>query len=304
MGENPRTATEQQLAAVYDAFHAARASTTLVAQLYAEAMGDAYPHELEASSSCDWPLLGAVVSRLRLCPGGRLVDLGCGTGGAGLWLARALSVHLVGIDISPTAISLATRRSPAFVPPGQATFRVATMEATGLPDAQADGVVCVDALGFAPDQRSALREMRRVLRPGGRAVLTSGGRRTHLVAPPWSHRAAEVGMELESEEVRPDEPAMWRRLYRLWTEHEADLRRHLGDEQAENMLTEARTRSPALGNRHSVTVTLRRPDGTQASADDPGPTELHHVHKRQGETGRCRPVLPSSGLDPGVPRSP
>ena len=54
-----------------------------------------------------------------------------------------MSVHLVGIDISPTAIILANKRSPEFVPPGQAVFRVATMEATGLPDSQADGVVCV-----------------------------------------------------------------------------------------------------------------------------------------------------------------
>ncbi|RYJ30681.1 methyltransferase type 11 [Streptomyces sp. L-9-10] len=262
MGESHqshRTPTEQQLAAVYDAFHAARASTTLVAQLYAEAMGDAYPHELEASSSCDWPLLGTMISRLRLRPGQRLIDLGCGTGGAGLWLSRALSVHLVGVDISPTAIALATRRTPAFVPPGQATFRVATIEATSLPDARADGIVCIDALGFAPDRMGALREMRRVLRPGGRAVLTSGGRRTAPAAPAWSDRAAAAGLELESEEERPDEPAMWHRLYQLWTGHEADLRRHLGDQQAESMLTEARTHAPALGNRRSVTVTLRRP---------------------------------------------
>ncbi|WP_240045358.1 class I SAM-dependent methyltransferase [Streptomyces sp. L-9-10] len=200
-----------------------------------------------------------MISRLRLRPGQRLIDLGCGTGGAGLWLSRALSVHLVGVDISPTAIALATRRTPAFVPPGQATFRVATIEATSLPDARADGIVCIDALGFAPDRMGALREMRRVLRPGGRAVLTSGGRRTAPAAPAWSDRAAAAGLELESEEERPDEPAMWHRLYQLWTGHEADLRRHLGDQQAESMLTEARTHAPALGNRRSVTVTLRRP---------------------------------------------
>ncbi|MFD8964310.1 class I SAM-dependent methyltransferase [Streptomyces sp. NPDC059568] len=259
--------TEQQLAAVYDAFHAARATTTLVAQLYSRAMGDAYPHELETSSSCDWPLLATMVDRLRLRPGARLADLGCGTGGVGLWLARALSVHLVGIDISPTAISLATRRIPAFVPPGQATFRTATMEATGLPDAHADGIVCVDALGFVPDPMGALREMRRVLRPGGRAVLTSGSLRSRSAAPPWPERAAAAGLELEWEEERPHEPAMWSRLYRLWAEHEADLRLHLGDDQAGSMLTEARTRSRTVGDRRSVTVTLRRPGGEGATSD-------------------------------------
>ncbi|MEV6424616.1 class I SAM-dependent methyltransferase [Streptomyces sp. NPDC051662] len=178
-------------------------------------------------------------------------------------------MHLVGIDISPTAITLAAQRTPAFVPPGQASFRVATIEATGLPDAQADGIVCIDALGFAPDRMGALREMRRVLRPGGRAVLTSGGRHTNPAAPPWPRRAAAAGLELESEEERPDEPTMWRRLYQLWTGHEADLRRPLGDHQAESMLTEARTHAPALGNRRSVTVTLWRPHVEDAASSAP-----------------------------------
>ncbi|MER8002106.1 methyltransferase domain-containing protein [Streptomyces sp. NPDC095613] len=255
----PLAATEQQVAAVYDALHDARSLTSLAAQLYAEAMGDAYPHEVDASSSCDWPLLGTLVSRLRLGPGQRLIDLGCGTGGVGLWLSRALSVHLTGIDISPSAIALATRRTNMFVPPGQAEFHVATMEATDLPDARADGIICVDAFGFTPDRIAALRETHRILRPGGRAVLTSGGRHTHPAAPSWPERAAAAGMELEAEEERPHEPAMWRRLYQLWIEHEADLRGELGEQQAESMLTEARTRLPTLANRRSAIVTLRRP---------------------------------------------
>lgn len=87
------------------------------------------------------------------------------------------------------------------------------------------------------------------------------------MAPPWPERAAAAGLELEWEEERPHEPAMWSRLYRLWTEHEVDLRLHLGDDQAESMLTEARTRSRTVGDRRSVTVTLRRPGGEGAASD-------------------------------------
>ncbi|MFJ7998529.1 hypothetical protein ACIQ7D_15495 [Streptomyces sp. NPDC096310] len=70
--------------------------------------------------------------------------------------------------------------------------------------------------------------------------------------------------ELESEEERPGEPAMWQRLYRLWIGHEADLRQHLGDDQTQSMLAEARTRSRTLADRRSVAVTLRRPGGEKA----------------------------------------
>lgn len=255
--DDGRPQPEHQLAAVYDAFHTARASTGLVAQLYEEAMGDAYPHEVNASSSCDWPLLATLITRLRLRPAHQLVDLGCGTGGIGLWLARAFGTRLTGIDISPRAISLATGRGPQFLPPHRAEFHTATLEATGLPDGHADGAICIDAYSRAVDPRRALGEMRRILRPGGRMVLTSAGR--HPITPPWPERAALAGLELEAEDERPDEPAMWRRLYGPWVEREADLRRELGDAQADSMISEARRRSPGLRLRRAVAVTLRRP---------------------------------------------
>ncbi|MFD6286348.1 hypothetical protein [Streptomyces sp. NPDC060205] len=83
-------------AAAYDAFHGARARSDLTARLYAAAMGEDYPAEVAASSSCDWPLLGLMTARLRMSQGQLLVDAGCGTGGVGLWLARALAVRLDG----------------------------------------------------------------------------------------------------------------------------------------------------------------------------------------------------------------
>ena len=47
------------------------------------------------------------------------------------------------------------------------------MTATGLDDASVDGIMWVDAGQFATDTTAACREMRRLLRPGGRAALTN-----------------------------------------------------------------------------------------------------------------------------------
>src|SRR5207302_3350245 len=84
-----------------DLFHQARATGGLLAELYAEAFGDEYPDLVDPSSSCTWSVLADMIAGLRLRPGGLLVDLGCGRGGTGLWLARACSARLVGIDLSP-----------------------------------------------------------------------------------------------------------------------------------------------------------------------------------------------------------
>jgi SAM-dependent methyltransferase len=241
----------------FDAFHAARARTTLVSRLYAAAMGEDYPEEVAASSSCDWPLLGLMTTRLRMRPGQLLVDAGCGTGGIGLWLARALSARLLGFDLSPVAVAQATGRSEHFLPTGRAAFRVAGLEATGLPDGCAHGVICVDALSRATDRDQAVRELGRVLAPGARLVLTRALRRS--AEPTWEEQARAAGLTVEHVDERPDEPGIWERLYRQWIDHADELRRDLGDVQAENMLQEAHRILPALPGRRAVLLTLRRP---------------------------------------------
>ncbi|MER6314430.1 class I SAM-dependent methyltransferase [Streptomyces sp. NPDC001581] len=251
------TPAEQARQAGYNALHSSRAASPLSAYLYAAAMGDAYPAEIDASSSGDWPLMGTMIANLRMPPGSALVDLGCGTGGIGLWLARALNVPVLGIDISPRAVDLAAARAPDFLPPGRAAFRVGTVERTGLPDASAGGVVCVDALGNAADPLAALAEIRRILIPGARAVITRAVRRD--TDPAWHQQAGAAGLHIEHVQDRPDEPAMWRRLYLLWQARADDLAHHLGEAPACAMLAEAARRLPTLAGRRAVALTLRRP---------------------------------------------
>ncbi|MER6916414.1 hypothetical protein ABT354_32540 [Streptomyces sp. NPDC000594] len=67
------------------------------------------------------------------------------------------------------------------------------------------------------------------------------------------------GLELETVEERPTEPAMWARLYRLWVDHESDPVLEVGDSQASSMISEARRTLPGLAERRAIVVTLRRP---------------------------------------------
>jgi SAM-dependent methyltransferase len=242
------------------------ASHPLLADLLQQAMGDDYPVDVDPSSSCTQSLLAHILEMLALRPGDLLVDLGCGRGGPGLWLARATRAHLVGLDFSPKGIALATRTAGRFALPTPAQFRVATFDATGLPDASADGVVSVDALPFAPDRDAALRELRRVLRPGARAVFTAARPPDDQLPGPsctvtWSQRVAGAGLELDHDEPRPDVPGFWLRLYRLWEQHEVSLRTELGDMLTDNLLAEAREAAPTLARLHFRAFTVRRPKG-------------------------------------------
>jgi ubiquinone/menaquinone biosynthesis C-methylase UbiE len=131
------------------------------------------PSQVEPFSFVTVGLLRYVARALDLSPGQTLADLGCGRGGPGLWLAREADVSLAGVDFSPVAVGHATHRAALFGLAGRARFVVGGLARTGLPDASADAVVSIDAFHFAADPVAAAREVRRVLRPDRRLVLTN-----------------------------------------------------------------------------------------------------------------------------------
>ncbi|MFJ2095528.1 class I SAM-dependent methyltransferase [Streptomyces sp. NPDC087901] len=283
---NPTTVQPGQRASQYDAFYAARAGTGLVGHLYATAMGEDYPAEVGASSSCDWHLLGLLTARLRLRPGRLLVDAGCGTGGIGLWLARALAVRLEGFDLSPVATAQAAARRTAFLGThrDRAVFRTAGFENTGLPTGHAQGIVCVDALGRATDRGAALSELARILAPGGRLAVTRALRRG--TNPQWHDQLAAAGLVQEHVDERPGEPAMWERLYRLWIEHAVQLRHELGEIPARHMLREAKQTLPTLRGRRAILLTLRRLPHGQAGMGSADTMTRPNSHPGDRPTGR------------------
>ncbi len=126
------------------------------------------PSEVEPYSFVPLAGLEEIAVALRMDAGGLLVDVACGRGGPGMWVARRVGAGLCGVDGSKVAVAGARRR--AF---GSRTwFVVGDLAATGLVSGVADGVTCVDAFQFAADRALVARELRRVLRPGGRVALT------------------------------------------------------------------------------------------------------------------------------------
>jgi ubiquinone/menaquinone biosynthesis C-methylase UbiE len=97
-----------------------------------------------------------------------VLEVGCGLGTDGAQFAKAGAVY-TGIDLTDAAIDLAKRRFELFQLPG--TFRVADAERLDFPDNTFDIVYSHGVLHHTPDTAAAVREVHRVLRPGGKAIV-------------------------------------------------------------------------------------------------------------------------------------
>jgi SAM-dependent methyltransferase len=98
----------------------------------------------------------------------RVLEVGCGLGTDGAQFAKA-GAHYTGVDLTEAAVDLGRRRFELFNLPGD--FRVADAEALDFADNSFDLVYSHGVLHHTPDTAGAIREIHRVLRPGGRAVV-------------------------------------------------------------------------------------------------------------------------------------
>lgn len=110
-----------------------------------------------------------------LQPGERVCDVACGTGVITRMAAERVGPggSVTGVDVAPDMIAIAEASMPSAGV--DVAWHVADAAALPLPDASADVVLCQMGLMFMEDQLGALREMHRVLAPGGRVVVNTPG---------------------------------------------------------------------------------------------------------------------------------
>jgi arsenite methyltransferase len=111
--------------------------------------------------------LDDAVEALAPSSGERIVDVGFGGGHAlDLIRARVAPARPAGVEISAVMIEQGRARWGDAV-----DLHLADVAAMPFQDASVDGLISVNTIYFWPDPAAALREIRRVLRPGGRVVL-------------------------------------------------------------------------------------------------------------------------------------
>jgi ubiquinone/menaquinone biosynthesis C-methylase UbiE len=248
-------------AADFDQAFSAAAASPGVRRVW-ELAAPELPPQVEPFSFVSADLLRHVVQALNLSPGQALVDLGCGRGGPGLWLARETDASLTGVDFSPVAVDQAAHRAALFGLAGRARFTVGDLTRTGLPHASADAVVSIDAFHFAADPAAAAGEAHRILRPGGRLVLTNwqpkdpnDPRLPGRMRIDWPRRLRSAGFTDIEMAARPAWHDLWTRVYRV----ALDLGDPGGDALLADLQDEARHRLPAANLIRRVAVTATAP---------------------------------------------
>lgn len=110
--------------------------------------------------------------RMGLAPGQRLLDIASGIGTTALLAATEYGVRVDGVDLSEANAARAAEAATTRGLSDLVTFQPGDAEALPLPDAAWDAVVTECALCTFPDKQTAVREMARVLKPGGRLGIT------------------------------------------------------------------------------------------------------------------------------------
>lgn len=136
------------------------------------------------------PVHAWLVDKVGARAGETLLEIGAGTGDTGFMAAPALgaSGKLVSTDLSPAMVAVAERRA-AELGIRNAAFQSVDAQAMPFASATFDGVICRWTYMLMPDPTAGLRETRRVLKPGGRLVLSVF---TGPAENPWAALPAQM----------------------------------------------------------------------------------------------------------------
>jgi ubiquinone/menaquinone biosynthesis C-methylase UbiE len=126
-----------------------------------------------------WDRFGrSTVERLHLRPGATVLDVACGSGASALPAAERVgpSGTVVAVDLAERLLELGRAKAAARAL-DQIQFRSGDMEALGFPDGHFDAVICVFGIFFVADISRQVRELWRMVRPGGHLAITTWGPR-------------------------------------------------------------------------------------------------------------------------------
>lgn len=143
-------------------------------ELYSSIRAEAFGEDIGQNSWLTADELRTFCRWLEIDRGSELLDVACGSGGPALFVADTTGCRVIGVDLHDAAVATANRAARDRGLDARARFlRADTREPLPFEDASVDAVICIDSINHVYERGSALREWRRVLHPGGRALFTN-----------------------------------------------------------------------------------------------------------------------------------
>ncbi len=156
--------------------------------------------------SLDDTIMDRLVSQLDIPPGSRILDAGCGTGEHSVRLCKR-GFFCVGVDISTYVVQKAKERAAQHGLAQQGTFVCASLDDLPFDDGHFHAIHCRGVLMHIPRWQDALRELCRLLRPGGSIVILESN---HKAIEMLIVRLARLFRENDSKMVKSvDGLEMW-----------------------------------------------------------------------------------------------
>jgi demethylmenaquinone methyltransferase / 2-methoxy-6-polyprenyl-1,4-benzoquinol methylase len=186
-----------------------------------------------------------LVSQVAAGPDDSVLDVATGTGAVAIELVRLTGCHVVGVDQSPEMLAEAKRRVAAAGLDGRIQLIESRAEQLPFPDRSFDALTFTYLLRYVEDPVATLRELVRVVRPGGTVAMLEFGVPGGLWRGPWE-LYVRVGLPLAGRAIAPG----WHEVGSFLGGSIRDFHRRypsLGDLWHDAGLTDVRGRRLSLG---------------------------------------------------------
>ena len=216
--------------------------------IFREVYGDDYPEDANPDSFVTLTDLYTIAKSLNVEPGKTILDLGCGRGGPGLWIARETRTNYVGIDLSENAINQAIHRSVDFKIEGTSKFQVGDMYSLTFPENSFDGALSVDVISFIPNPLAVFKEAARILRSKAYFVFTTWEIKKSRVLNSYRSYLRDTGFSIISYGETPDWKKRQSKVYQKTLELKKELIKDMGRDGAFSYIMEAKKLLPTIND--------------------------------------------------------
>jgi ubiquinone/menaquinone biosynthesis C-methylase UbiE len=227
--------------------------------IWREVFGEEYPEEVDHDSPVTLTDLKNIAKYLNIKPGETIIDLGCGRGGPGMWVAREVGANYFGFDLSETGIEVAKTRTVEFDLEGKAQFQVGDMCDTGFPDNYFDAAISIGALLFIPDKLKAIYEAARIIRSEAYFVFITVEEKQPQLVNDFRPLIRKAGLEVIVYEEIPDSTRKHGEYYKKVIEFKKQLIKDMGFRGAALWISDAQTHLPRIKFWRRILAVARKP---------------------------------------------